>query len=203
VAEDVARCFSPFGARRAVEAAVETAYKVYDDYVKWGQDAAARRPRSDDRREPMSNQPPDPMQPMLQMMQLWQDMARMWMGFMAPPMMPWGSPNAPWMPPMWGTQAQPTSEGVPVNVELDTARPASVTLRMRKNPGDQPLSVHLRRQTGDESMRLRFDSPHGLKVRVVIADDQAPGKYSGDVKDDSGAVYGSMTLELSAPKHAP
>lgn len=182
-------------ARSVVEAAVETAYRVYEDYVRWGQQAAGQRSQSAptlDWREPMSNRSPDMTETATQMMQMWQDMARMWMGYMMPFM-----PGAMAWPTPFGV-SKTKAEGVELNVELDTSQSARVTFRLRQPPSNKPLQVRLVRDGGTEQLAFRFDSPTGLKMRINVPDKQASGTYRGVVLDDSGAEYGTMTLTLGS-----
>jgi len=176
-------------ARRAVEAAVGAAYRVYNDYVDWGQQAAAQRSQSRDWREFMRPNPPDMSQAATQWAQMWQDMLRMWMGYMMPMM-----PVMPGVPPFGASRSR--LQGGELNVELDTSQRVVVEMHLTQASTNGAFKARLHREEGDGQLSLEFDSS---KMRITVPPGQAPGTYSGIVRDGSGNQCGMLTVTVVAP----
>lgn len=180
---------APAHGARAVEAAVDTAYRVYEEYIGWGKQSAAAR----DGRRGMRPNTPD-MQGAAYWFQMWQEAWRMWASYMLPFMS-----NAPGMAPFGPGMPFPfapprtAANATPLQVEIDTSQPTSISLNWLRPVGDEPLSVRLHREEGEGALQLRFE---GGSLRVSVPEGQAPGTYSGVVRDGSGSQCGMLTLTL-------
>jgi hypothetical protein len=186
--------------KSVVASAVESAYRVYDEYLKLGYEAAAQRYGARDRRAPMDPKPYDRSASATQWMDLWQDMYRQWLSAVAPfmgispasarggpfdPGSPW--PSMPWMP-------QQPAGGNEVELEIDAAQRVRVSLHLvRKSPG--PLRVTLQREAGEGQLVFEFESTN---IRLQLDTVHAPGTYGGIVRDARGDQVGMLTIQLFA-----
>ena len=188
------------GSQRAVEAAVETAYRVYEEYIGWGRERAAQRAQSNHGRQGMRpNNTPD-MQAATYWIQLWQEAFRIWSGSM----MPWMS-SAPGMTPFGAAPGWPPGFGAPraagwptpggsaqeLNIELESSQPTTISLRLMRPGSDELLKARLHREEGEGSLHLDFQSSN---VRIHVPDGQTPGTYSGVVRDGAGEQCGMLTI---------
>jgi hypothetical protein len=88
-------------ARRAVENAVDTAYRICEDYLSWGRNAASSRSPNDARhgvrgeewREHMKRHPYAMGGMYNPLIKFWQEMAGYWMNFAPHPYGSWGGPS--------------------------------------------------------------------------------------------------------------
>jgi hypothetical protein len=190
-------------ARRTVESAVETAYRVYEDYVRWGQQAAAQRPRAQDWSNAMGPKPLDPRDPRdpvwnsQQWLSLWQDAYKVWLSCLTPFMaslpnlssFPQGPGAAPGIPFPPGPEAA-VSPSVELGLELETSQRARVSLHLvRKSTG--LLKAHLHREEGEGRLMLEFDA---AQLSIKLPDAQPAGTYSGVVRDSQGEQAGMLTV---------
>ena len=134
----------------------------------------------------MRPNPPDMSQAATQWAQMWQDMFRMWMGYMAPMM--------PGVQPFGATQSQ--SPGGDVHVELDASQRVVVSLHLTQASANGAFKARLHREEGEGQLSLEFDS---AKMRITVPEGQAPGTYGGIVRDGSGNQCGMLTIKVVAP----
>jgi hypothetical protein len=205
-------------AQRAVEAAVDLAYRVYEDYVDWGRATAANRPRGTNGtsgtsgthgRANMRAETPDTL-PATYWLQMWQEMWRMWGGYMLqftpaiPGMAPFGSsmpglfptPGSTFGAPRAGSMQGQGNEGSELNLELETSQRTAITLHLTRPASGAPLKARLHREDGEGSLQLHFDASN---PRIRVPEGQAPGTYSGVVRDDLGNQCGMLTVTLFEP----
>jgi hypothetical protein len=181
-------------AERAVEAAVGTAYRVYEEYVRWGRTAAAQQARSRHGRTTMKPRQPDT-QAVTQWIQMWQEMFRMWISFMNP--FATGMPGAPpFVPGPFGMGTpfggySPRNASAEFEIELETSQRVSLSLQLTDQSASGTLRAQLHREEGDGRIALEFDAS---SIRVALPDREPPGTYSGVVRDETGHQCGMMTL---------
>jgi hypothetical protein len=198
-------------ARSVVEQAVETAYRVFDDYVAWGQQTAAQRPvtslafAGSDWSTMMG-----PKMPMSALtapwLQPWQDMYRVWFDAVTPllsnlpalaPFMPGAgaprgrAPEAPSAPPV----PTVTNVGRALELELDVSQRVRVSLHLLNKPAEGALRAALHREEGEGRLLLEFEAS---ALRIKLGDEQAPGTYSGIVRDLRGEQVGILTVQVFA-----
>ena len=186
---------APEATKRAVESAVDSAYRVYEDYLRWGQQAAGIRPQTN-REGPTMKQPPDVTTAMFQMMRMWQDMTQKWMGF--------AMPFAPF-PGMSGglgghsQAAETTASTRAMEVELKAApgQRAQVNVQLQQVGRGARLSTVVEQVGGTATMdAVRFDTGAGSRVSLSIPPGMPEGKYYGTIVDDRTRECGALTVRL-------
>lgn len=189
-------------ARRTVEAAVETAYRVYDDYVSWGRQMASQQTTTADWRTPMGPKTLDPQAALTQWLSMWQDLARAWASALSPlvPSAPGLMPFAPDVAAM-NTMFTPVQQGpaavasgATLDFELESKVPARVALHLVQRPASGLLKAQLHREEGEGRLTLSFDA---ARIQIKLGDEPA-GTYSGVVRDPAGQQLGMLTVELFA-----
>lgn len=202
------------GGKGFVEQGVEMAYRVIDEFMQRGRQAAGRAGTGWRRTEPMRNN----QQNMASMMMAyWMDMSRMWLGMMSPFMMP-GAPfgqaaqgqpfGQPYGQPAGQPHGQPSweppvAEGrVRVAVELHADHPAEVTvdLHRRGAPQKQLALRPLHPTLGDGPAIAGADitqQEDGLiRLRVKIPAGQPGGVYMGPIVAQDGEPVGTVTVKI-------
>ncbi len=174
-------------ARRTVEAAVETAYRVYEDYVRWGRESAAQRAEG---RTTMGPKMLDPQSALTQWMGIWQEMYRAWMGAFTP--LGQAAPGMFGFDPMTAFQP-PTPQTSSFDLTVETSRRTRLSLTWLRPPGGGTLRAQLIREEGEGRLALELD-PSAL--RIEIPPQQPAGTYSGIVRDAKGEQLGMLTLQL-------
>lgn len=187
------------GARAAVRNAVDGAYRVLDDYLRWGRIAAeacsAGMPRAG-----AANAGADAPDAATQWFQLWQSMYQQaWMSWMVPftppgawpglggargPLAPWwpmapgssGGFAAPFAGPFSGApQDARIAPAPPVHVEVGAGRSAKVALRLQRLPRHAEATWHI--DGGQPAgLELRWDRD-GVHARIGA--ELPAGRYRG------------------------
>lgn len=215
-------------ASEAIDGAVETAYRVCEQYMQLGRQAANRRAPGEPTTsgETMRNDPWNvgyPMNPAMMAMQMWQDMARMWMGYMVP-FMPGAVPSrqSPWdlggptprmgpLPDMAPAAAVRTAAPERLlAVEISAARPVTVQVSVELQPG---TLLHLGRAGLHGHLTATAHSIHGqshalppcrvdvhdgqTRIQVAIPAEQPAGTYVGAIIDrEHGQARGTVTIVI-------
>jgi len=143
-------------------------------------------------------QPPDLNSTMLQMMRLWQDMARMWMGSMVP----FSSPFAPahddagTSPDRERDRERPMARQ-DIEVEAAAGQKAHVSVHIQSLDPGARLSAQLDQVGGTATLKdVRVEVNDGLSVHVRIADGMPNGTYWGSIVDDRGRECGVIKVRL-------
>lgn len=197
-------CADDERARSEVEASVETAYHVYEEYMRWGQATAAQRTSSTDWSRPMTSNSPDPRAFATQWTQMLQEMYRLWMAALMPVM-----PNVPGMSPPGPTSSPSpfppapgsgrTEPGRPLAMDLDldlsTSQPTRVRIQLVRDPPAGPWKVWLYQKPteGPGSIEVTFVSG-GIRVEPLVG--HPAGSYSGVIQDGDGQLCGMMSIHL-------
>ncbi|MET0285351.1 MAG: hypothetical protein ABW352_12805 [Polyangiales bacterium] len=174
-------------ARRTVEAAVETAYRVYEDYVRWGRESAAQRAEG---RTTMGPKMLDPQSAFTQWMGIWQEMYRGWMGAFTP--LTQAAPGMFGFDGMAPFQA-PAAQASSFDLTVETSRRTRISLTWLRPPGGGTLRAQLMREEGEGRLALELD-PSALRIEIPAQ--QPAGTYSGVVRDARGEQLGMLTLQL-------
>lgn len=188
-----------------VEHAVEIAYRVFDDYMRRGREAANRARPSEETHDPMNNDRRDPAS---MAMQYWANMAQMWFGYMAP-FMPPGMPGRDgWN---MGGQCAPehrreADEKLALAVEVSSEKPAQVTVKLHDKRATRHLEVkrlHPVSGDGPSLTGVHFNHVDGhLRVQVSVPPAFPDGVYEGVIHDrEDGTVHG--TLQVAIGHHHP
>jgi hypothetical protein len=197
-------------ARAAVEGAVGTAYRVYKEYVDWGEQAAAQLSRFRDWGASMIPNQPDMTQAAKQWAQMWQDMLRMWLSFATP----FGfnnnnnnnsSNNGSWpfgsMPPFggfWGagpaSPAPGTAQSADITFEVETSQRTSVSVSLVSPASGGTLKARLHRDGGNDAFAVEFQAS---SPSIKVPEAQAPGTYRGVVLDGAGNHRGTLRITIS------
>lgn len=178
--------------RDVVQAAVGTAYRVYEEYVRWGQQAAAQRAASDHGRPTMRSNTRDS-QPGMQWLQVWEESLRMWMGYAAPFLQ--GAPFGPGGAGMSFGPHAPRGQGLDLEVELSASLPIRVSLHLTEPRPEGILRTRLHADEGAGGFALEIDPAN---VRIRVPDELSPGTYRGVVQDEEGGQRGMLTIEVLA-----
>jgi len=196
-------------ARGVVDAGVQTAYMVYEEYINRGREAAQRyRARRGDMCQSDWNQPGQdpwaqawgPMAPMVapwtQMMRLWAQSMSMWVPGAGEMASQWMSPGA------WTGNGSSHPPRVTVSVTSDD--PTEVTAELKPGSAGLRLSAEaLKRDTATS------DAPtiagvtvdclaieNRVRVAVVVPKDQPEGSYRGAVRDQFGNEQGHVVVRI-------
>ena len=191
-------------AKSTVEAAVETAYRVYDDYVSWGRQMASQQTATRDWRTPMGPKTLDPQAAANQWISMWQELARAWFGALSP-LLPSAPGLMPFMPdpaainsmfaPSRPGPAAAVATAAGLDFELESRQGARVSLHLVQRPASGQLRAQLHREEGEGRLALVFDA---ARIQIKIGDEHPPGTYSGIVRDAAGQQLGMLTIELFA-----
>ena len=145
----------------------------------------------------MNPNPPDMSQAATQWAQMWQDMMQTWLSYMFPfapgYRFPFGPGNG-WSP-FDGFGPSRTGKSSDVSVDVETSQRVSVSLRLVSS-SNGPLKARLHREDGDGALALEFTTS---SLRIKVPQDQAPGVYSGVVRDGIGNQCGMLTVTVFAP----
>jgi hypothetical protein len=197
-----------------VEQSVETAYRVFAEYLERGQKAAARfgplEPFSDGFASASKDLPG-------MTMRYFQDMAQMWLGPvaqlfpMAGGVFPGSRSDSPWdngMPARNQAAPEPAApmpERQAFSIEVSSAHPTEVALDLKGRLDGQALSVQaLHAVDGAGKPPLSavslVVSNDRLRISLVVPSDQPAGIYSGVVFDSAQRVgRGTLTVSIQAP----
>ncbi len=207
------------GAREGVvEKAVATAYRVFEEYMQRGRQAAERHHKQDDTGGPMKYE--RQVDPAAMAMQYWTNMAQAWFGAMAPflsygmPGAAGGGPGRGWdfggnapPPPFAGGYAGGVGQRLAMAVHVSSAHPTEVRVSL----GDQrvaqkALSVQDLLTTEGAKLpasAVRFEyvaaaGPLGehLLVHVEVPKDQHPGVYAGPIMDKDRTGVGRLDIVI-------
>lgn len=188
----------PDGAEPGVlERAVQLAYKVCDEYLRGGLDAAASlRPDPSKARETMADETPNPM---AMMMSLWTQMGRLWLGAVMPYMggmgqgtdifgNPLGAGFAGAAGPAGAVPVSSAPVPVDVTVRVTSARPVVVQVQLADRAKTANLTINaLKSIEGAEKGALSAvyieELRYGVRVNVTVPTDQATGTYRGTFTD--------------------
>lgn len=191
------------GGRAMVERAVEGAYRVFEEYLQWGQKAAAARSaRAQNWRFPVGPKPLDMQAAAGQWLETWQELYRWWLGTIAPG----GAPSMPGFPGMpfpfngpgqvpFAPPSYPGTSPTPSELSIDAAQPVKLSLRMTQAPALGSAKATLHRAEGEGKLSFELD---GQGARLVVPANQAPGSYSGVLQDAQGAACGMVIAQVSA-----
>lgn len=191
------------GPRGVVEQAVATAYRVFEEYMQRGRQAAHRQHQTEETGGPMRQQDPAAMA-----MQYWTNMAQTWFGAMAP-FMAWGMPGMPGAGRTWD-QGGPMAGAPPATtvghrlalaVEVTSPHPTEVRVSLHdQRSALKPLRVQDLETDGGEklpSSAIHFE-PAGyyLRVRVQVPEHTPPGVYSGPIIDKERSGVGKLEVVI-------
>ena len=187
--------------------AVETAYRVFDDYLRIGREFAEGRPLRRDG-DPMTDKTTNPM---TAAMQAWLDLAQYWMG---PFMNTMGRAAGATRPDAWdvggpdrngGPRAAGNPAGHPV-VSLDVSAHQPTRVKVDLHPGAtvDRLSVQpLRPLDAEAAPPLEAvdvkTTDGGVVLSIVVPRDQPAGAYAGLLVDRDGkTAVGTVTVTVDA-----
>ena len=152
------------GPRGVVEQAVATAYRVFEEYMQRGRQAAHRQHQTEETGGPMRQQDPAAMA-----MQYWTNMAQTWFGAMAP-FMAWGMPGMPGAGRTWD-QGGPMAGAPPATtvghrlalaVEVTSPHPTEVRVSLHdQRSALKPLRVQ---DSRDRRRREAAEQRHPLRA---------------------------------------
>ena len=204
----------------AVERAVSGAYRVIEDHLRRGREAA----RTQGAQPPMTNATSlDPQEITRKITRYWTDMMFMWLELVTPLAGAVGERARPTAEPfpvgddVWrvvqdgdapaaGPRVKLAAKGAPVafEVELVAAQRARVRLSL-DGPAGAPMGVRKLRTDDDEEtaldavVTLTADEQGAPRLSITIHGQQPAGTYVGVVfRKDSKVRCGELTLELSA-----
>jgi hypothetical protein len=189
----------------AVEAGVQTAYTVCEEYLARGREEAVRQqarsglmePPNRDRTFDAWSQAMGPMSPMfapwMQMMKMWTDGMTMW----APA---WGAMAQQWTSPAAWADGNPFN-APPVTVALTSKTPVDVTVELKPGAQLRRLTVSPLRHASDGDAPplagIEIDcKPDRARLSVSIPKDQPAGSYSGKVVDSVGLEQGYVRVDV-------
>jgi hypothetical protein len=199
-----------------VEHAVEVAYRVFDDYMKRGREAAHRARPPEETYDPMNNDRRDPAS---MAMQYWANMAQMWFGYMAP-FMPPGMPGMNRGGWDMGGNCGPEhnehrrhdhhrhdehrhhdDEKLAIAVEVTSEKPAQVTVKLHDKRHIRHLEVRRllpAHGDGPPLTSVHFDEVDGhLRVRVSVPTDFPDGLYEGMIHSrENGTLQGTLQVVI-------
>ncbi len=184
--------------------AVETAYRVFDDYMRWGREfAEGRRPRRDG--EPMSDKATNPM---TAAMQAWMDLTQFWMGPFMSAM--GGAANMP-RPDAWdfGGPDRPaprTTNAAAVSLHLSAEQPTRVNVDLHPGAVADRLSAQPLRPLDNETAPPldaveMTATDAGVVLSIAVPRDQPAGSYAGLLIDrDRKTAAGTITVFVDAAR---
>lgn len=175
-------------AQQTIETAVETAYRVYEDYVRWGRERAAQRNHG---RMSMGPKMLDPQAAMTQWMGMWQELYRAWMGACGP--LTQGAPGLFGFDAMAPFQAAAAAAPGPLDLSIETSRRTRVSLGWLRAPSPGTLRAQLFREEGEGRLAVELDA---TSLRLDVPPEQAAGTYSGVLRDTQGQQLGVLTVQL-------
>lgn len=130
-------------------------------------------------------------------MEPWMQMFRMWtdgLSAMTPAAM------APWVPGVPHGPRDTTAE-IGVSVQVQSRRPARVTLKMDGSADARYVSVGPLAKQGQPSETLTgvrlISRPDHCLVQVSVPDVQAPGVYVGTVEDRQRRAVGELSVSIT------
>jgi hypothetical protein len=191
--------------RGVVEQAVATAYRVFEEYMQRGRQAALRQHQTEETGGPMRQQDPATMA-----MQYWTNMAQTWFGAMAP-FMSWGMPGMPGAARGWEQGGPMAGQPFPgtaaaghrlaLAVEVTSPHPTEVRVSLHDHKSAlKPLRVQDLETDGGEklpSSAVQFEvAGDHLRVRVHVPDATPPGVYSGPIIDKERSGVGKLEVVI-------
>jgi hypothetical protein len=198
--------------RGALECGVRTAYAVIDDYMKRGYEAARNNSSQNGNsshggeKNPMSNEKPNytnwtnPWGPMSPLMEQWTMAMRAWTDA-------WSAfiPGA--RPGGWPVAGNASASGYSaggnascVSVEVASPKPTEVAVSLKPGMEQANLSADsfVPALTGVAVCR----KAGRVHVKVTVAADQAPGRYTGVLRAADGSIAGDLAIVISSPPSA-
>lgn len=202
-----------------VSRSVDLGYRVVDEYIRRGQQAAQRFGERSYTPETMTN---DLQEVSVRMAQHASDFVSIWFEMLQALASSGGSPFSNPAYDMWRSTAAPSArqsssatgaskpppaeagEPARVKIEVVSARPTEVSLDLRPQPARRPLVVHALRAVDPDKPRLTevtlrgesADEPVTLCIRVP--DDQPTGVYNGLIIDEeSSRPVGTVSVRVS------
>jgi hypothetical protein len=174
----------------AVSSAVDLGYRVVNEYIRQGEDAA-RRAADPLRAAPFAN---DVRDLSARMFQYASDFAGAWFEMLGLtstgeasrtpfPFAGFAAPRAPAEPPAPQPEPAAAPARTQVAVEVCSARPAIVTVDLRPGAAERPLVVHELRAPSPDLPRLSDVAFVAGRFRVRVPDGHPAGVYSGAVID--------------------
>jgi hypothetical protein len=188
--------------------AVDLGYRVIDEYIRQGQQAAQRFADRAYGAETLRSDVADLSARVghyaSEWMELWMD----WMGAMRTAQAQEGDPRRPTAHSEAAGDAQPGPERRPLArarlaIRLTSARPAEAWADLRCEASGSSFRVHeLRAATPDlpriRDVRVVRAEDDTVTVHISVPDDQPPGSYSAPVVDaDSGVAVGAVRVRIA------
>ncbi len=222
-AAETASAVGKEGERAALSDTVDLGYRVIDDYLKQGRQAAQAFGPSSWMRGAVTGSPAGSAEEIQQMaqrvMQYGWDFAGMWFEMWSKmgatgawPMPPGGrGPGFPGAPPPNGAAAErgsdaDASEPETVVVSVDSLQPTTTSAQLRPGPNGE-LTIHALRADGHDAAPIkkvsieRSEEDGGFLVKVVVPAKQAPGKYSAPIVDTATNLpRGTLLVRVKAKK---
>lgn len=188
------------GPAEAVARAVDLGYRVIDDYLRQGWNAARLRERRSYGPEALANDLQDlvarSMQYGAELIDLWMQM----LGQLGVAQVGRPSPR-PAGPGGVGAPAAPG--GSRVVVAIESPRPAEVRVDLDVRPGRRLVAQELRAPGADPIDAVALEGLDPPRLRVRVPPEQPPGTYSGLVLDaETNLPVGTVELRLF-PSSAP
>jgi len=184
--------------------AVDTAYRVFDEYMKWGREYAQGRPGRRDG-EPMTDKATNPMDAAVQ---AWMDLTRAWMG---PFMSAMGAAANMPRPDAWdfgGPDRSPPRGATPPTVSLDVSAQQPTRVKVELHPGvtaDRLTIQSLRPLDNETAPPLDAvelaTTDGGITISIVVPRDQPAGSYAGLLVDrEKRTAAGTVTIVVDAAR---
>lgn len=182
-------------AQRVVETSVEGAYRVIQEYLRWGQRSAEQFTSFESKREPMRNHQHDEYDrdPAAQWFEMWQWMYMQWMSMFMGGMMP--RPGM-WGPPGMGRHGRMETHELELELELEASnRTAKVWLEL-----DHPLwgGGHARLHKHHSDEKLAVEVSERGRIEVHVGEATPNGTYRGEIWSRDGSPCGRMKITLSS-----